>query len=169
MILYLACWNFSGQINRLHQNSLILEQLRQSHLASPFRILEVFLEQRASANVHNIPFFLFSDVHYHQVECLLSQSGLFSIQNASLNIIIYVHQFHSSMTVSFFVSWIWIGCFWRQIWWLMALQLNTVWEFGQLDFKRIFLKHFRNERISLNLQTHSEQQNSQWHAINHLR
>ena len=126
-------------------------------------------EQRASANIHNIPIFLFLMSTITRLECLLSQSGLFSIQNASLNIIIYVHQFHSSMTVSFFVSWIWIGCFWRQIWWLMALQLNTVWEFGQLDFKRIFLKHFRNERISLNLQTHSEQQNSQWHAINHLR
>ena len=97
-----------------------------------------FLEQMASANIHNIPFFLFLMSAITRLECLLSQSGLFSIQNASLNIVIYVHQFHSSMTVSLFVSWIWIGCFWRQIWWLMALQLNTVWEFGQLDFKRIF-------------------------------
>ena len=138
MILYLACWNFSGQNNRRHRNSWIPAQLQLSYLASPVGILEEFLEQRASANIHNIPFFLFLMSTITRLECLLSQSGLFSIQNASLNIIIYVHQFHSSMTVSLFVSWIWIGCFWRQIWWLMALQLNTVWEFGQLDFKIVF-------------------------------
>ena len=96
MILYLACWNFSGQNNRRHRNSWIPEQLRQSHLASPVGILEEFLEQRASANIHNIPFFLFSDVRYHQV-------GMFVITKWSLFHTKCISQYHHLCpSISFF-------------------------------------------------------------------
>ena len=142
MILYLACWNFSGQINRLHQNSLILEQLRQSHLASPVGILAEFLGAEGFGQYSQHSNFPFSDVHYHQV-------GMFVITKWSLFHTKCISQYHHLCpSISFFYDCI-SFCELNLNWVLLAANLMIdgaavkhsvrIWS---IRFQKNFLKTF---------------------------